>query len=377
MHITQQYYQNKPSLFLMNTEQQEYISLISRSTHDDILIKKTGWEAINFQEHAHEKFQIIYTLSGTLHVETGISLISRSTHDDILIKKTGWEAINFQEHAHEKFQIIYTLSGTLHVETGGVNYFVPEKHIAWIPEKASHKLSSNSRQVSLIIFYINLNITPDDGKNRFSIYSTNGIIAENLKFIASKGKVITRGKQTDLYNFALSFFNLLPQMTLGADFLLKTLVIPNDSRLHPILNYITEHIHEDLNMEQIASQYNLSVRNLSRLFNTSGIHPNDSRLHPILNYITEHIHEDLNMEQIASQYNLSVRNLSRLFNTSGIHFSSYVNHLRITRAIELLTDGDNTVQEVAYKVGFNTPNNFNRVFKQVTGKSPKTYIKGI
>ena len=259
-----------------------------------------------------------------------ISLISRSTHDDILIKKTGWEAINFQEHAHEKFQIIYTLSGTLHVETGGVNYFVPEKHIAWIPEKASHKLSSNSRQVSLIIFYINLNITPDDGKNRFSIYSTNGIIAENLKFIASKGKVITRGKQTDLYNFALSFFNLLPQMTLGADFLLKTLVIPNDSRLHPILNYITEHIHEDLNMEQIASQYNLSVRNLSRLFNTS-----------------------------------------------GIHFSSYVNHLRITRAIELLTDGDNTVQEVAYKVGFNTPNNFNRVFKQVTGKSPKTYIKGI
>lgn len=64
-----------------------------------------------------------------------ISLISRSTHDDILIKKTGWEAINFQEHAHEKFQIIYTLSGTLHVETGGVNYFVPEKHIAWIPEK--------------------------------------------------------------------------------------------------------------------------------------------------------------------------------------------------------------------------------------------------
>ncbi|MBM6713975.1 hypothetical protein H6A36_09350, partial [Phocaeicola coprocola] len=74
-----------------------------------------------------------------------ISLISRSTHDDILIKKTGWEAINFQEHAHEKFQIIYTLSGTLHVETGGVNYFVPEK--------ASHKLSSNSRQVSLIIFY--------------------------------------------------------------------------------------------------------------------------------------------------------------------------------------------------------------------------------
>lgn len=105
--------------------------------------------------------------------------------------------------------------------------------------------------------------------------------------------------------------------------------------------------------------------------------PNDSRLHPILDYIVEHIHEELNMEQIASQYNLSVRNLSRLFHTSGLHFSSYVNHLRITRAIELLTDGEYTVQEIAYRVGFNTPNNFNRVFKQITGKSPKAYITGI
>lgn len=259
-----------------------------------------------------------------------ISLINRSRHDEILIKKTGWEEINLQEHAHTKFQIIYTLSGTLHVETGGENYFVPEKHIAWIPENACHKLSSNSRQVSLVIFYINLDIASDDGKNLFSIYSTNTMMAENLKFIASKGQVIMYNEQADLYNFALSFFNLLPQMALGTDFLLKTLVIPNDSRLHPILDYITEHIHEELKMEQIASKYHLSVRNLSRLFNTS-----------------------------------------------GIHFSSYVNHLRITRAIELLTDGDCTVQEVAYRVGFNTPNNFNRVFKQVTGKSPKTYIKGI
>lgn len=251
-----------------------------------------------------------------------ISLINRSAPDDILIKKTGWEEINLQGHAHKKFQIIYTLSGTLHVETEGANYFVPEN--------ASHKLSSNSRQVSLIIFYVTLDVTPDDSKNRFSIYSTNAIIAENMKFIASKGKLITQKEQPDLYNFTLSFFNLLPQMSPGADVLLKTLVIPNDSRLHPILDYIVEHIHEELNMEQIASQYNLSVRNLSRLFHTS-----------------------------------------------GLHFSSYVNHLRITRAIELLTDGEYTVQEIAYKVGFNTPNNFNRVFKQITGKSPKAYITGV
>lgn len=258
-----------------------------------------------------------------------ISFIEQSATNEILIKKTGWEEINLQEHTHQKFQIIYTLSGTLHVETGEANYLVPEKHIAWIPTNTKHKLSSNSRQVSLIIFYICLDIPFDDGKNRFSIYCTNTMIAENLKFIASKGDIISLKERADLYNFTQSFFTLLPQITKGADFLLKTLVIPNDSRLQPVLNYITEHLHEDLSMKQIATRYHLSIRNLSRLFNES-----------------------------------------------GMHYSSYVNHLRITRAIELLTDGDNTMQEIAYKVGFNTPNNFNRVFKQITGKSPKAYISG-
>ena len=59
-----------------------------------------------------------------------ISLINRSDKDEILIKKTGWEEINLAGHAHHgKYQIIYTLSGTLHVQIGAENYFVPEKHI--------------------------------------------------------------------------------------------------------------------------------------------------------------------------------------------------------------------------------------------------------
>lgn len=259
---------------------------------------------------------------------TYISVINQSDSDEILIKKTGWEEINLPGHAHAKFQIIYTLSGTLHVEVESENYFVPERHIAWIPQRMEHKLSSNSRQVSLVIFYADLDISGDtDVKNHFSIYNTNAIIAENLKFISKQGNSITKKQQPDLYDFTLSFLNLLPQMTPPSDILLKTLVIPNDSRLHPILDYITEHLQEELKMEQIAARYNLSVRNLSRLFNAS-----------------------------------------------GIHFSSYVNYLRIMRAIELLTDGGRTIQEIAYETGFSSPNSFNRVFKQVLGESPKLFL---
>ena len=160
---------------------------------------------------------------------------------------------------------------------------------------------------SNIIFYVSLRPEgKDDPKGDFAIYTANRLIGENLKFIASKGKMIEKQEQPDLYHFALGFFNLLPQMSPGKELLLKSLVIPDDSRLYPILRYLTDHVQEELRMDEVALRYNLSTRNLSRLFQES-----------------------------------------------NIHFSSYVNRLRIMRAIELMTDGGRTMQEIAYAVGFN------------------------
>lgn len=83
-----------------------------------------------------------------------ISSIGDSVPEEIFIKKTGWEEVNLSVHSHGKHQIVYTLSGTLHVRIGSDSYFVPEKHIAWIPKGEAHELSSKNRQVSLVIYYI-------------------------------------------------------------------------------------------------------------------------------------------------------------------------------------------------------------------------------
>lgn len=258
-----------------------------------------------------------------------ISLINQTSKETIRIKKTGWEEINLSGHVHDKHQIVYTLSGTLHVRIGSESYFVPEKHIAWIPSGTEHELCSNNRQSSLVIFYLSFHIYGDDmGPQAFSIYHINSFVAENLKFIASKGFEIKQIDLPDLYAFALSFFKLLPSISQNMGFLLKTLAIPNDARLHPILAYLQEHLHENLKMPQLAAHFGFSVRNLSRLFNES-----------------------------------------------GIRFCYYVNNLRIMRAIELFADGGRTMQQIAYEVGFATPNHFNRVFRQITGVSPNAFVK--
>ena len=255
--------------------------------------------------------------------------IGASDREEILIKRTGWEAINLPTHAHEKFQTIYTLSGPLHIKIGSNTYFVPERHLAWIPSRTKHKISSNSRQVALICFYIDLPVEGDqDPKALFYIWGIRPLIGENLKFIASHAPCIRCSTHPDLYRYASSFFNLMPQINPKETFLLRPLIIPNDPRLTPVLNYINRHLSDRLDMELLASRFHLSTRNLSRLFNTS-----------------------------------------------KIRFSSLVNHWRILRAIELMSDRDKTIQEIAYEVGFNTPNSFNRVFKQITGTSPRMYLQ--
>ncbi len=257
-----------------------------------------------------------------------ISLINSSKKDEILIKRTCWEEINLIPHSHNKHQIIYTLSGTLHVEAQGCSYFVPERRIVWIPTDMEHKLSSNNSQVSLLILYVAFDSQASlANKDTLSIYNTNELVCENLKFISSHERLISRHTNPDLFWFIQSFLNLLPQISPEAQSLFKTLVVPNDSRLHPVIDYISMHIKDELRLGDLASLFHFSPRNLSRLFRQS-----------------------------------------------GIHFSSYLNTLRIMRSIELLTDGKMNIQEIAYATGFSSPNNFNRVFKQIVGLPPKLYI---
>ena len=163
-----------------------------------------------------------------------IARIQQSEPEEILIKKTGWEEIHLLRHAHPKQQIIYTLSGTLHVQIESTSYFIPEKHVAWIPACVEHEMTSKNRQVSLVIYYIDADLS---GKNAFSIYATNPVIAENLKYIGSKGPEIRHAETPALYDFVQSFFRLLPAMSPSSDILLKTLLIPNDSRLHGVFDY--------------------------------------------------------------------------------------------------------------------------------------------
>lgn len=93
-------------------------------------------------------------------------------------------------------------------------------------------------------------------------------------------------------------------------------------------------------------------------------------------YISDHLSDNLTLENVACHVNLSTTYFSKFFKQElGTNFIDYVTDLRMDTAKELLKDSFLKVREIAGKVGFNDIRYFYKVFKKNTGFTPTEYKK--
>lgn len=93
-----------------------------------------------------------------------------------------------------------------------------------------------------------------------------------------------------------------------------------------------------------------------------------------LHKVKHHYFEDITLDQVAEELNVSVFYLSKLFRKHmGINFTEYLTQLRIDHAKRLLAEGNRSIKEVAYAVGFNSQSYFSKIFKKYTGLAPSEY----
>ncbi|MBZ5856316.1 AraC family transcriptional regulator [Flavihumibacter profundi] len=98
------------------------------------------------------------------------------------------------------------------------------------------------------------------------------------------------------------------------------------------------------------------------------------RLCEVYRFVHENFRNDIQLKDVAQLTNLTPQSFCRLFKKrNNIHFVEYLNQVRISNACKLLLDSDWTVSEIAYNCGYKTISNFNKLFKETTGHSPKNY----
>ena len=103
--------------------------------------------------------------------------------------------------------------------------------------------------------------------------------------------------------------------------------------------------------------------------------PDQRLLQRILKVVNDNLsNPELTSEMIADKVGLSrvhlYRKLKELTNQTA---RSYIRNIRLAKAAELLTQRKMSIAEVAYEVGFSSPNNFATAFKEMYGLTPTAY----
>ncbi|MFI3325973.1 MAG: AraC family transcriptional regulator [Clostridia bacterium] len=156
-------------------------------------------------------------------------------------------------------------------------------------------------------------------------------------------------------------------------------------------NFIFEDIPDDV---KILLDY-LSLKNendnlvtklyfeliLAKLFPLMGLKEKDHNLPEdllisVLIYIQNNFSENISLDILSKKFGVSKYKISRLFTYSiNVSLTDYVNTLRIEQAKTLLKKPDSSVISTAFNCGFESQQTFNRVFKKLTGITPKEYKK--
>lgn len=96
-----------------------------------------------------------------------------------------------------------------------------------------------------------------------------------------------------------------------------------------------------------------------------------------IEYIEEHLLEELHMPTIAKVAACSERDVQRVFYAlTGISVTEYVRRRRLTLAGYELQSTKQSVLDVAFKYGYTSPDSFTRAFRQLHGITPSEVKKG-
>lgn len=100
------------------------------------------------------------------------------------------------------------------------------------------------------------------------------------------------------------------------------------------------------------------------------------RLNRTIDYIHDHLGEDLNLTRLARVACFSKYHFHRIFRTFlGETVNEYVGRVRLEKAVRMLTlDGEKSILEIVLDCGFLSSQNFAKTFKAHSGVTP-TYVR--
>lgn len=135
-----------------------------------------------------------------------------------------------------------------------------------------------------------------------------------------------------------------------------------------------EQINEISSMEEFnVWLVGIMNRFINSTFNFAAIKHADI-IYKTIEYIRNNYYKKMSLDDIANHVYMSKAYLSSVFKQeTGSNISAYINKIRVEKSKFLLLDDKLGLAEVAILCGFENQSYFTKVFKSITGCSPKKY----
>lgn len=272
-------------------------------------------------------------------------------HDNlnsIYVKRIHQPHLGGNWHFHEEFELIYFLKGQgMRIVGDHISHFQEGELVLvgeWLPHLWRNEISS-------------------DG-------------GTSLDFIVIKFKKNFAGEAFFNLPELLDIRTLFKQSMHGMHF--NATVLP---RIEPILLKLCESQSIDtmiqfLNMLQVLARESEYTLLSSTKFSVPMGVSEENRLQKVLNYISLNYDKNMTLDEISSVACLTSPSFCRFFkNSTSKTFSHFLNEVRVSKACQLLINGEQSINEICYNVGFNSLTNFNRTFRTFKDITPSQYRK--
>ena len=225
-------------------------------------------------------------------------------------------------------------------------------------------------------------------------YSNNSYLV-NISLINQIGEALLNGdikKGIEIYRRVTSF---------GADNLVKNCNIERRKyelisfaslllyNLASNVNGINEEINRELdkyvlmiskeNREIFLNQLGAEIiKKFGEILSYAVIQKYSENIKKAINYINKNYAEKISLENVAMQIPMNKNYFSTQFKEEvGLSFTNYVNRKRIEKSIYLMKNSEYSLTDIAFSIGFDSPNYFATIFKKIMKLTPSQYYKKV
>ncbi len=166
----------------------------------------------------------------------------------------------------------------------------------------------------------------------------------------------------------------------GRKYLCKLMIHPIFDSDHNLINFIAFEVDGN----EVKNEAEIPLFNLKDKYQTSSLNVLDeSKLFARLSFLMHKnqlfLQPDLSLKMLADQLSTNTKYLSQVVNNqSGTNFRTFVNSFRVKEAKKMIKNGsfeNLTFYGIAQQCGFKNKSTFYKVFKELTGVTPKQYAE--